>query len=108
VIFKGEVVDEVGTVEPECAATNIFRAVRNDAVDFPAIVPSPPQLIFQLYTFSTGKRARVRGKNPLFSGSSYELQVSPLIRRVGHLLPLAWGRRDMENVDFESTSVWTG
>jgi len=42
-----------------------------------------------LYTFSTGERVRVRRKNPLFSGSSYELQVSLLIRPVGHLLPLA-------------------
>jgi len=64
-------------------------------------------LIFKIYTFSTGERARVRGKNPLFSGSSDSLQVSPLIRPVGHLLPLVRGRRDMENVDFESTSVWT-
>jgi|GEM_PF-4371093 len=32
----------------------ILHAVRNDGVDFLAIVPSPPQLIFQLYTFSTG------------------------------------------------------
>jgi len=31
-------------------------------VDFLAIVPSPPQLIFPLYRFSTGERARVRGK----------------------------------------------
>jgi len=76
-------------------------------VDFLEIVPSPPQLIFQLYTFSTGERVRVRGNNPLFSGSSDELQVSPLIRPDGHLLPLARGRRDMENVDFETTSVWT-
>jgi len=51
--------------------------------------------------------ARVRGKNQLFSGSSYSLQVSPLIRPVGHLLPLARGRRDMENVLFENTSVCT-
>ena len=49
----------------------ILHAVRNDAVDFLAIVPSPPQLIIQLYTFSTGERARVRGKNPVLSGSSY-------------------------------------
>jgi len=63
-------------------------------------------LIFQLYTFSTGERARVRGKNSLFSGSSDELQVSPLIRPVGHLLPLARGRRDRGNVALESTSVW--
>jgi len=76
-------------------------------VDFLAIVPSPPQLIFKLDTFSTGERARVRGKNPLFSGSSYSLQVSPLIRPVGHLLPLARGRRDIENVIFESASVCT-
>ena len=87
--------------------STILHAVRNGAVDFLAIVPSPPQLIFQLDTFSTGERARVRGKNPLFSGSSYSLQVSPLIRPVGHLLPLARGRRDMENVDVERTSVWT-
>jgi len=53
------------------------------------------------------ERARVWGKNQLFSGSSYLLQVSPLIRPVGHLLPLAKGRRDMENVDFETTSVCT-
>jgi len=71
------------------------------------IVPSPPQLIFQLDTFSTGERARVRGKNPLFSDATYSLQVSPLIRPVGHLLPLARGRRDMENVPSESTSVCT-
>jgi len=64
-------------------------------------------LIFQLDTFSTGERARVRGMNQLFSDVSYELQVCPLIRPVGHLLPLARGRRDMENVPFESTSVWT-
>jgi len=82
---------------------SILHAARNEAVDFLAIVPSPPQLIFQLYTFSTGERARVRGKNQLLSGSSYERQVSPLIRPVGHLLPLARGRRDMEYVDFEST-----
>gem|GEM_PF-1683405 len=43
----------------------ILHAVRNLAVEFLAIVPSPPQLIFQLYTSSTGERARVRGKNPL-------------------------------------------
>jgi len=49
----------------------ILHAVRNDAVDFLAIVPSPPQLIIQLDTFSTGERARVRGKNPVLSGSSY-------------------------------------
>jgi len=49
----------------------ILHAVRNEAVDFLAIVPSPPQLIFQLYTFSTGERARVRGENQLFSGSSF-------------------------------------
>jgi len=73
---------------------------------FFAIVPSPPQLIFQLDTFSTGEGARVRGKNQLFSGSSYGLQVCPLIRPVGHLLPLARGRRDRENVALESTSVW--
>jgi len=40
----------------------ILHAVRNEAVDFLVIVPSPPQLIFQLYTFSTGERVRVRGK----------------------------------------------
>ena len=40
----------------------ILHTVRNDAVDFLAIVPSPPQLIFPLDTFSTGERARVRGK----------------------------------------------
>jgi len=57
-------------------------------------------LIFQLDTFSTGERARVRGMNQLFSDVSYELQVCPLIRPVGHLLPLARGRRDMENVPF--------
>ena len=33
---------------------NIPHAVRNDVVDFLAIVPSPPQLILQLYTVSTG------------------------------------------------------
>ena len=32
----------------------ILHAARNDAMDFLAIVPSPPQLIFQLDTFSTG------------------------------------------------------
>jgi len=32
----------------------ILHTVRNEAVDFLAIVPSPPQLIFQQYTFSTG------------------------------------------------------
>jgi len=85
----------------------ILHAVRNDGVDFLAIVPSPPQLIFQLDTFSTGERARVRGKNSLFSGSSYSHLVSPLIRPVGHLLPLARGRRDIENAPFESTSVCT-
>jgi len=31
----------------------ILHAVRNEAVAFLAIVPSPPQLIFQLDTFST-------------------------------------------------------
>jgi len=40
----------------------IIHAARNDAVDLLAIVPFPPQLIFQLYTFSTGERARVRGE----------------------------------------------
>jgi len=60
-----------------------------------------------LTRFPRGERARVRGKNPLFSRSSYELQVNPLIRPVGHLLPLARGRRDMKNVDFESTSFLT-
>jgi len=83
------------------------HAVRNEAVDFLAIVPSPPQLVFQLYTISTGERARVRGKHQLFSGSEYSHQFSPLIRPVGHLLPLARGRRDIENVAFESTLVWT-
>ena|GEM_PF-781695 len=85
----------------------LLHAVRNHAVDFLATVPSPPQLIFQLDTFSTGERARVRGKNPLFSDASYSLQVSPLTRPVGHLLPLARGRRDMENVPSESASVCT-
>ena len=33
---------------------NTPHAVRNDVVDFLAIVPSPPQLILQLYTVSTG------------------------------------------------------
>jgi len=33
---------------------HILHAVGIEAVDFLAIVPSPPQLIFQLYTFSTG------------------------------------------------------
>jgi len=32
----------------------ILHPVRNDAVDCLAIVPSPPQLIFQLDGFSTG------------------------------------------------------
>jgi len=64
-------------------------------------------LVLQLHRFSTGERARVRGMNPLFFGLSCELQVSPLIRPVGHLLSLVKGRRDMENVPFESTSVWT-
>jgi len=32
----------------------ILHAVKNEAVDFLAIVPSPPQLIFHLDTFSTG------------------------------------------------------
>ncbi|HQZ64131.1 MAG TPA: hypothetical protein PLY87_03595, partial [Planctomycetaceae bacterium] len=64
-------------------------------------------LIFQLYTFSTGERARVRGMNQQFSDASYELQVSPLIRPVGHLLPLARGRWDIENIPFESTAVCT-
>jgi|GEM_PF-4616293 len=32
-----------------------LQAVRNGTVDFLAIVPSPPQSIFQLYTFSTGE-----------------------------------------------------
>ena len=41
---------------------DILHAVRNVAVDFLAIVPSPLQWIFQLHTFSTGERARVRGK----------------------------------------------
>ena len=41
---------------------DILHAVRNVAVDFLAIVPSPPQWIFQLHTFSTGERARVRGE----------------------------------------------
>ena len=59
----------------------ILHAVRNEAVDFLAIVPSPPHLIFQLYTFSTGERARVRGKYPLFSGSSYSHQDSPQLHR---------------------------
>jgi len=36
------------------AARLMLHAVRNDAVDFLAIVPSPPQLIFQLDGFSTG------------------------------------------------------
>jgi len=40
----------------------ILHAVRDDAVDCLAIVPSPSQLIFQLDTFYTGERARVRGK----------------------------------------------
>jgi len=40
----------------------IRHALRNQAVDFLATVPSPPQLIFQLDTFSTGERARVRGR----------------------------------------------
>jgi len=53
------------------SGTIILHAVRNDAVDFLAIVPSPPPLIFKFYTFPTGERARVRGKNQLFSGSSY-------------------------------------
>jgi len=85
----------------------MLHAVRNKSVDFLAIVPPPPLLIFQLDAFSTGERARVRGENPLFSGSSYLIQVSPLIRPVGHLLPLARGRRDMENVNFETISVCT-
>jgi len=52
-----------------------------------------------LTRFPRGERVRVRGKNQLFSGSSVELQVGPLIRPIGHLLPLARGRRDMENGD---------
>ncbi len=31
-----------------------LHAVKNDAVDFLAIVPSPPQSIFQLHKFSSG------------------------------------------------------
>jgi len=61
-----------------------FQAQRDDSMSAQgnalgnlAIVPSPPQLIFQFDTFSTGERARVRG------------------------------RRDMENVDFENTSICT-
>ena len=72
-----------------CEPLQILHVIRNEAVDFLAIVPSPPQLIFQLDTFSTGERARVRGKYEVFSGSSYSLQISPLIRPIGHLLPLA-------------------
>jgi len=64
-------------------------------------------LVLQLHRFSTGERATVRGDESTVFGLSCELQVSPLIWPVGHLLSLAKGRRDMENVPFESTSVWT-
>ena len=40
----------------------ILHAVRNDAVDFLAIVPSPPQLIFQRCTFSTGGEGKGEGE----------------------------------------------
>ena len=40
----------------------------------------------------------MRGKNQLFSRSSYSLQVSPLIRPVGHLLPRSRGRRDISRI----------
>jgi len=56
---------ELAIVVPcDCAVSSvvILHAVRNEAVDSLAIVPSPPKLIFQLDTFSTGERARVRGK----------------------------------------------
>ena len=59
---RGQCVPRLEPRNKDIGTLNILQAVRNEAVDFLAIVPSPPQLIFQLYTFSTGERARVRGK----------------------------------------------
>ena len=68
--------------ETACVAnrTLMLHTVKNEAASV-AIVPSPPQSIFQLYNFSTGGEGQGEGEFCIcFSASFHNKPVSPLFR----------------------------